>query len=398
MRKLDSIESLRGWMAWWVVLGHAIYLSGCDIYFSHMPFKLLAANGYAVNVFMVISGFVITHLVAVRRESYPNYIAKRGWRLFPLMAAMIALSVLTRDLYYEAYVANPWVPEAAERKMRFLAEQHAWPRHLLLHVTMLHGMIPNQILPFAGTTFLAPAWSISLEWQFYLVAPLLVSAMIVPSLRSVCVIMLALALSFASLSGVMGTWQYESFLPLALVYFMVGITLRFVLGRARDGLPTPWQPILVTLLGMGVYGASKPLSATIFDLGLLSCICVPFFLITAVEAEVIACRSKVLEKLAWLLALNPVVIAMGRVSYSTYLCHIPVLTIVVGGAMLVTGNTSHASIIGWTSVAVLLVVPVSFLCYRWIEAPALALGRRYLSSGGRKAVDPGLQADPSGHV
>lgn len=62
MRKLDSIESLRGWMAWWVVLGHAVYLSGTDAYFSRMPFKLLTANGYAVNVFMVISGFVIANL------------------------------------------------------------------------------------------------------------------------------------------------------------------------------------------------------------------------------------------------------------------------------------------------------------------------------------------------
>jgi peptidoglycan/LPS O-acetylase OafA/YrhL len=246
MRKLDSIESLRGWMAWWVVIGHAIHISGTNALFVHMPLKLLPANGAAVDVFMVISGFVITNLILGKREPYLTYIAKRAWRLLPLMATMIVVSVLARNLYYEAYIVNPWAAEAAMRKLRFSAEEHDWLQFAVLHLTMLHGAIPENVFRFSSTAFLAPAWSISLEWQFYLLAPIIIWAMITPSMLSTCIVAIALGLSYVSIAGQIGTWQYESFLPLAIVYFMVGITVRVVLGRAREGLPVTWRPILIT--------------------------------------------------------------------------------------------------------------------------------------------------------
>lgn len=41
-----------------------------------------------------------------------------------------------------------------------------------LHLLMLHGVVPEVLVARAPGAFLAPAWSVSLEWQFYLVAPL----------------------------------------------------------------------------------------------------------------------------------------------------------------------------------------------------------------------------------
>jgi peptidoglycan/LPS O-acetylase OafA/YrhL len=136
----------------------------------------------------------------------------------------------------------------------------------------------------------------------------------------------------------------------------------------------------------------------LFDLGLLSVICVPFFLIAAVEAEVISVKSSILRKLMWLVAFNPAVVAMGRLSYSTYLCHIPVLSIVVGSALLLTGNTSHAVVIGWTVLGLVLVAPISFLSYYWIEAPALELGRKYISGRTMLKAESAIHVDPSGHA
>ncbi len=44
-------------------------------------------------------------------------------------------------------------------------------------------MVPENVMPFAGTAFLGPAWSLSLEWQFYLVAPVLIGLLVWPPHR-----------------------------------------------------------------------------------------------------------------------------------------------------------------------------------------------------------------------
>jgi peptidoglycan/LPS O-acetylase OafA/YrhL len=44
----------------------------------------------------------------------------------------------------------------------------------LAHLFMMHGAVPNDVLPHSEYAFNMPAWSISLEWQFYLVAPLFI--------------------------------------------------------------------------------------------------------------------------------------------------------------------------------------------------------------------------------
>ncbi|MGO7998279.1 hypothetical protein ACC734_38885, partial [Rhizobium ruizarguesonis] len=79
-------------------------------------------------------------------------------RLFPLLA----LFVTAAYLLHIGKVSN----------VRF-HEDHV-REYFTMYAFMIHGMIPNSWVPMAASGFLPPAWSISLEWQFYLVAPLLV--------------------------------------------------------------------------------------------------------------------------------------------------------------------------------------------------------------------------------
>src|SRR5690606_30718104 len=47
-----------------------------------------------------------------------------------------------------------------------------------LHSVMLHGAVPHEWLPRSSVAMLGPSWSVSLEWQFYLFAPLIVGLLI----------------------------------------------------------------------------------------------------------------------------------------------------------------------------------------------------------------------------
>ena len=46
----------------------------------------------------------------------------------------------------------------------------AWGVFVGTHLTMTHGLFPNGVLPDVWVGFLGAAWSLSTEWQFYVLA------------------------------------------------------------------------------------------------------------------------------------------------------------------------------------------------------------------------------------
>lgn len=277
--------------------------------------KILPAGNLAVNVFMVISGFVIAHLLMQGRETYWQYILRRGWRLLPLMLAMIALAIAIRPLYENAYVLNPFLSEHDMRANRFQAEKTYWPWHILAHVTMLHGAIPENVLKYASTTYLAPAWSISLEWQFYIFAPVFLSMLTIKSRASIATMMVAFVICAVTATGKLGTWSQDSFLPLMLTFFLIGMTFRLIFQSLRYGVSLPYQALLITGLSVALYIACNlhNLSLVVMQFGVIILAASTFFVIAAVEVGALHIKYNWFDKFSWILALNPIIVAIGRV-------------------------------------------------------------------------------------
>jgi peptidoglycan/LPS O-acetylase OafA/YrhL len=84
--KIGALEGLRGLMAWWVVLGHL------SVSFD-WSLPLVDNNTLAVDVFIVLSGFVIARLIDRKAEGYAPFITRRAFRLFPLYLVVLAVSV-----------------------------------------------------------------------------------------------------------------------------------------------------------------------------------------------------------------------------------------------------------------------------------------------------------------
>ena len=173
MNRIHSLESLRGLLALWVVVGHTI--KHCGIAENELGiFKALAHPGLAVDVFIILSGFVIFLLLDQKHETYVRFLTQRWLRIAPMYLAVLALSAATLDWQTKAILSLPFQGAARDNDLALhLATADHFVRHLIAHASLLHGLLSSSILPQSQYAFVGQAWSISVEWQFYLVAPLI---------------------------------------------------------------------------------------------------------------------------------------------------------------------------------------------------------------------------------
>lgn len=378
MKNFVSIESLRAYMAWWVVLGHASHLArGSD--FLPRPFvQILERGDIAVNVFVIVSGFVITHLISSKNESYAPYITRRFFRIFPVYIACLAIAMLLTKFYQAAY-SNPWVVASDMRAERILAEQQNFWTYAGLHLSLLHGMVPDSLLPFASSTFLAPAWSLSLEWQFYLIAPGLIALLARKSVTMMVTAMGLIATFAIFKSGTMGYWAYPSFLPLSIHYFLIGILSRVALGALQDGTLKVEFLVLPAIL---IAAISGPLESVIW---------ITFLGFTLIELGTLKLESPMLRRAMELLIVNPRIATLGAWSYSSYLLHIPIFSIVIGSATLLWPGMNQVRVILLLAGCMPLVLLASWASFSAIEKPFNLIGRRIanrMSAPSHKAAKP----------
>ena len=370
MRRFDAIEGLRGWLAWWVVLDHALQLSGTAAYLPGKPRLILTHGNWSVKLFMIISGFVIAHLLLGKAEDYRSYITRRLFRLMPLFLVTMAFALLLRPLHEAAWADSIW---AIGREMRAerIAYENSYPlQHLLLHLTMLHGVLPDSLFRFSSSSFLSPAWSLSLEWQFYLLAPLLVWAMRGRFAGGV-VLTVGFVLAGLALGGWLGSWRYPSFILLSLPLFLIGMASRLLLegeGRRQAAL---WLAAAIAMLG--AYWKDSWIG-----LVLIATVWIVFLTI-AIRHERDGKEPRWLAAFSWLVATNPMILMLGRISFSTYIAHLPVFSLVVGGGLMLTGRSDQPALILLTVLAFPAIVAASILLYRYVELPGIELGRRLVT-------------------
>ena len=235
--------------------------------------------------------------------------------------------------------------------------------HVAAHLTMLHGAISDSVLPYSQYAFNAPAWSLSLEWQFYLVAPLAV--MLAGRPRTIVwVALAATALEITYKFDLLGSFRLPSFLPGAVGFFAVGIASRLVLPKILNSVRHPniiWA-LLIVLIPVG--WAVLPIAVWAIVLTGLALAPSDGGSSLFVRAYRAALESRIATY-------------FGSRSYSIYLCHLPVVSVCLAIWLRMDPDALQvATFFGVSAMAIPLTILVAEFLYRGIERPGIALGSR----------------------
>ena len=151
--RFTVLDSFRGIFALCVVVFHTHYFN------SITETSFFRGSDSFVDFFFVLSGFVITHSYAYKKDiSFKKFTLSRFFRLFPLHIATLIFYILLELCKLVAYKYG-----IAFNKPPFSAENDP------------SQIIPNLLLLQSWTTytnalsFNYPAWSISIEFYIYLI-------------------------------------------------------------------------------------------------------------------------------------------------------------------------------------------------------------------------------------
>lgn len=370
MQRFCAIEGLRGWLVWAVVFAHLGLVSGVQ---DKLPEYALPHMGHpAVLIFIIISGFVITHLTTTRPEPYGKYLVRRFMRIFPLFAVTCLIGFFTTDIHAltlsrVSYAGDPsFTADTLVADIARSNHEHFWS-HLLAHVTMMHGAITSSVLPFSLYAFNSPAWSLSVEWQFYLVAPFAI-ALVRRYQPIVCATVLVAISETAYRCGLLGQFEQRSFLPIAAGYFAIGITSRVALPAIAEVIrqvPVLALAALISTAAMSMFAASA----------------LPMFIWTIVLVGMaMGCTTDKELPFArvFKLALESRIITyFGSRSYSLYLCHMPIIALCHSLWLLHFPQTlPRATLLGISALSIPVSLVVAELLYRGVEQPGITLGTR----------------------
>ena len=354
MRHIKEFDGLRGLLALWVFATHVLELG---------PYASAAAHVHAnlaVDIFIILSGFVIFHLLSTG-EDYRTFIARRWFRLFPVFAIC----------FLAALALYGWLSIDDETAFGINGTRKLMP-YLVAHATMLHGMVPDQWLDNSARAVLVPAWSISLEWQFYLVAPLLFALAARPNRKLAAVLLALVAIRVLHdiaprLTNDPLRFDMTAFLPLRLEFFAAGIgsygMWRWLSERNRPvKLPLTTYALLFPVLLL----LAKRSPAIGLWLGLM------LVLVNVHFGE----RAGALRHISVALNSRPAQF-LGKISYPLYLLHLPALVLV---RELIRGYAPAIRAPGFEAALVALGLGASvggaWLLHRCVEQPMIALGKR----------------------
>lgn len=367
---LPGLTGLRGLAALWVVLYHycSLYLPALD---AGWLGGLLSRGYLAVDLFFLLSGFVLAHVYtdAAERKGFAFFRAfmrARVARIYPLhllvLALFVAMALAVRGIHYVQDGDYYPLPLYGARSLEAI----------VANVFMLQG------LQASALSWNYPAWSISVEFAAYLLFPFVVGLLWRVSGRSLLVAAIAALAAVWGLAyvtgGDMNQWDGPTALWRCLPQFFLGCICYRVY---RQGLidARAWAGFVFAATLLMLYFDYRDVAVvTLF----------PLIILCAVSARGVSGRILNARPIMWL----------GEISFSLYLVHGLVqhaMTHALNALDLDQTEFSVGASLLAVSLMLLTVFGLSIASCQFFERPM----RRWLNER-PKAVRTGRQATAAG--
>lgn len=362
---LPWLDGLRGGAALWVLFSHVQILSGAP------SIPLLSWGELAVDLFMMLSGFLMAHHYILRQSREPwehpatvvVFWLRRFFRIAPLYYALLIAALLLGPWLgdFRSTIAQVW-PATGTSPERYTDQSLG---NIVAHASFAFGFLPH----FAFRTPL-PDWSIGLEMQFYLAFPaiMLLVARIGAVKASVMLVAGCLALRVL-LPDFLQQFQMPSFLPMKLYVFLIGIWI--AVARSQVSMR---RGLLVALVLAVSWLAIERTASSVARVALVVSL---FYLM---DNGTLPGSRQLQGGLQWFRGCLSGRISrfLGDTSYSTYLLHLMVVLPVAGGLSRYHQYQAFHPAMRF-GICLLVCLPVvfsiSWLLHRFIELGGIRIGK-----------------------
>lgn len=352
----ESLDLIRGLAAIVVLVYHADFMFG-------LRGELLRGGYLAVDLFFILSGFVLSHTygerIAKGRVGFCDYLVARLARLYPLFLATT--------------FAGFFIMTARFRANFGYIDTVSLVKSGLLNIFMLPSFSNvdryKSLFPFNGAT-----WSIFFEMiaslLFFVALARLATRWLVFAVGAAGLWLAATVVQFSTVDLGWGTTSFIAGFPRVLFSFLVGMLIHRGFVRYRWRVPplVLYAVLAVALALVQLRAMVSGPSGVLFD-GAMLAVVLPA-LVAAGAGSTLGRRGATIARV------------LGEASYSVYLLQGSMIIVAAGLAQALTG-VKIADLGAWVGFAfVAATIALSFVTFHVFEDPARRWLRR-MATGGR---------------
>ena len=355
--KLASIQIARAIAALSVLLFHSHFAVAA--YEARVEIPFFTKHGsFGVDLFFVVSGFIIAHIAGGRSPDLKPYLIRRFFRIYPIYWMFLIFAVIMYFRYDYRLGGNEYST-----------------------ATLIKSFL---ILPIKDQPWYAVGWTLEHEIIFYVVAGIVFSFAGYYTLMAVLlaagVAGLALHSVLPSLGITHDFWDWHFLDPSMLLFFAGVAVCKYRNTLAGLGVGVPAIIFALTLWA----------SAAAIDSGVAP---IPQFgtvLVAAAAALIVTLLN--FERIGGFKgSASRLLILIGDASFSLYLVH---------WAMVIElGRVKWRSLFGlqeraeepWRAAVIILCIILAVLMFRFIETPIIFLGHKIAKLCSREPISVGSQ-------
>jgi peptidoglycan/LPS O-acetylase OafA/YrhL len=354
MEKLKYIDALRGLAILGVLMVHANEYGSLHLN-SYLAGKIIGQGAKGVQLFYLASAFTLFLSFNSRmvKEKFPvkNFFLRRFFRIAPMYYLGIAY-YLVQDGLGPRY----WLGD----------ETHITGLNIMSNITFLHGFNPYWI-----TSLVPGGWSIAIEMTFYAFLPFLFFKIknlnqAFNFLISCLILRLLFKLFFSRFQLITddNLWHHYLFFyfPSQLPIFALGILLYFIVSQSGNFKMISWRSVSVF---SGLVLLQLVNGVDFFPIHIIFGICFLFL-------------GLFLSKYRFKIIVNPIIMYIGKISFSMYLVHFAILHWLSYFNFIDYFNNEILNYITKFFIVLILTIAISTLLYKIIEVPFQEMGKKII--------------------